>query len=219
MTSLLPHRFLFRAELGAPQINGLPRRRQARILELPDECRLPDLGPLDADPAFYTLRAAWNAHGLGFELSVQGKRRPPQGDVANPQAADGLQVWLDTRSTQNVHRATRFCHSFCFLPGTGKSEPAAGAAVPVPRAREDAPLCDPENLLVQSEVTRAGYRLEAWIPSDVLHGFDPEAQPRLGFHYVVRDFELGVHGLSAGPDFPYESDPSLWGVLALRTGG
>jgi hypothetical protein len=215
MTSVLPHRFFFRCEFSVPKVAGLPRRKGSRILELPDACVLPNLGPLDADPPFYTLRAAWNPRGLGFELDVRGKHRLPKGDIANPTAADGLQVWIDTRSTQNVHRATRFCHTFCFLPGSGKREPAAGVQLPVARAREDAPLCDPDNLLVAADVAKDGYRLEAWIPGDVLHGFDPESQPRLGFHFVVRDFELGIHGLSAGADFPYESDPSLWSVLKL----
>jgi hypothetical protein len=215
MTSVLPHRFLFRCEFSVPRIAGLPRRRGSRILELPDVCVLPNLGPLDADPPYYALRAAWNSRGLGFELDVRGKQRPPKGDIANPTAADGLQVWIDTRSTQNVHRATRFCHTFCFLPGSGKHEPASGVQLPVARARDDSPLCDPENLLVASEVAKDGYRVEAWIPGEVLHGFDPESQPRLGFHYGVRDFELGIHGLGAGADFPYESDPSLWSVLML----
>ena len=215
MTSVVPHRFLFRCEFSVPRINALPRRKGARILELPDTCVLPDLGTLDADPPFYSLRTAWNSHGIGFELDVRGKRRLPKGDAGNPTASDGLQVWIDTRSTQNVHRATRYCHSFCLLPGSGKQDPPAGVPLPVARAREDAPLCDPESLLVSSDVAKDGYRLEAWIPADVLHGFDPDAQPRLGFHYVVRDFELGIQGLSVGGDFPYESDPSLWSVLKL----
>lgn len=215
MTTLLPHRFLFRCEFRAQRVDGIPRRKGKRILKLTDGCLLPDWGALDAEQAYYSLRCAWNPHGLGFELAVAGKTRHPTGDPGKPTAADGLQVWIDTRGTQNVHRATRFCHSFCFLPGTGKPEPAAGVPLPVARAREDAPLCDPESLLVASEVSGNGYRLEAWIPADVLHGFDPQAQPRLGFCYVVRDFELGVQGLSVGPDFPYESDPSLWSVLKL----
>lgn len=213
--SVVPHRFLFRAEFSAPRVDGLPRRKGGRILELPESCTLADLGALDEDPPFYTLRAAWNPHGLGFQLDVRGKQRLPKGDVANPTAADGIQLWVDTRSTQNVHRATRFCHAFCFLPGSGKQDPPVGVQVPVARAREDAPRCDPESLLVAADVARDGYRLEAWLPADVLHGFDPDSQPRLGFCFEVRDFELGVHGLTIGGDYPSQSDPSLWSVLRL----
>ena len=50
----------------------------------------------------------------------------------------------------------------------------------------------------------------------MLHGFDPEQNPRLGFFFVVRDMELGDHLLSGGPDFPYWEDPSLWSTLELR---
>ncbi len=49
----------------------------------------------------------------------------------------------------------------------------------------------------------------------VLHGFDPEQNPRLGFCYAVRDAELGEQVLSVGADFPYAEDPSLWSVLEL----
>jgi hypothetical protein len=57
--------------------------------------------------------------------------------------------------------------------------------------------------------------LEAWLPASVLNGFDPAAQPQLGFYYSVVDAELGLQALSVGDDFPYASDPSLWSVLLL----
>ncbi len=52
----------------------------------------------------------------------------------------------------------------------------------------------------------------------VLHGFDPDQNPRLGFYYAVRDAELGEQVLSVGSDFPYWEDPSLWAVLELVNG-
>lgn len=218
MTSVLPHRFLFRYEFAIPRVADVPRRKGGRLLDLDERCLIPDPGGLDDVPESFELRAAWNPHGLGFQLTVRGKRQPPRGDADKPLAADGLQVWIDTRGTQNVHRATRFCHSFCFLPGAGQGACAAGRQVPIPRARDDAPQCEPEDLLVLSEVTGTGYWLEAWLPAAVLHGFDPEAQSRLGFCYVVRDTELGTQGLPLGADYPYDSDPSLWGVLNLVSG-
>ena len=49
----------------------------------------------------------------------------------------------------------------------------------------------------------------------MLHGFDPEQNPRLGIYYAVRDTELGEQVLSVGSDFPYAEDPTLWSVLEL----
>ena len=59
------------------------------------------------------------------------------------------------------------------------------------------------------------YILEAFLSASVLHGYDPDQHPRLGFSFVVRDNELGEQYLSVGPEFPYWEDPSLWSVLEL----
>jgi hypothetical protein len=60
-----------------------------------------------------------------------------------------------------------------------------------------------------------GYRLEAWLPGDALTGFDPQANPLLGFYFYVRDAELGEQFLSVGHEFPFAHDPSLWSTLEL----
>jgi hypothetical protein len=217
MTAVLPPRFLFRFALSAPRADHLPGKSESRLLEFPEQSRLPDVASLDGAPGFAALRAAWNPGGLALSVEVRGKSAPPRCDPERPTTSDGLQVWIDTRCTQNVHRATRFCHYFCLLPtGGGKNGSVpVGVQLPVPRAREDAALCDPRDLRVVSEMRDNGYRLDAWLPASVLHGFDPESQPRLGFYYAVVDSELGTQVLSVGEDFPYSSDPSLWGVLEL----
>jgi hypothetical protein len=217
MTAVVPHRFLFRYEMSIPRIAGLPRQKGDRPLKLPESTRIADLGALEQSDSFADVRAAWNQHGIGFQVEVTGRGRRLRCDPDRPDASDGIQIWIDTRGTQNVHRATRFCHAFRAMPiGSGDDGRSPFAAqIPVARAREDAPLCETEDLLVGSEVTKSGYRLELWVPAGVLTGFDPAAQPRLGFHYCVRDTERGEQSLSVGADYPYESDPSLWSVLNL----
>jgi hypothetical protein len=134
-----------------------------------------------------------------------------------------LQIWIDTRNTQSIHRASRYCHYFCFLPSGGGSDGRAPFAcqLPVPRAREDAPLTTPESIRIHSETTRDGYRLEAWLTREQLHGFEPEdlgdsaSNPLLGFYYYARDAELGEQYLTVGREFPFSSDPSLWATLEL----
>jgi hypothetical protein len=127
-----------------------------------------------------------------------------------------MQLWIDTRCTQNVHRASRFCHYFCLLPaGGGDGGDAIGIQLPVPRAREDAPLCDPTEIQIASRARTDGYSLEAWLSASILNGYDPAAQPRLGISIAVLDLELGLQTLSVGEDFPYASDPSLWSILLL----
>ena len=62
-----------------------------------------------------------------------------------------------------------------------------------------------------------GYRVELWLDAADLHGFDPEANPRLGFYYLVRDRELGEQFLSVEHDFPFAFDPSVWSTIELSS--
>jgi hypothetical protein len=204
MPALLPTPFLFRFLLPVPYRDGLPADLdEGATLPLPatlDEPRLAEI---------LQLRAAWNADGLAFCARVRGRTRPPQGTVVNPLAADGLQLWIDTRATQNVHRASRFCHHFCLLATGG------GVQLPIPRAREESPRARPGDLQVTVERHKHGYDLTAWIPEKALHGFDPDASPRLGFYARLRDSELGDRYLTVGPEFPFATDPSVWSTLEL----
>jgi hypothetical protein len=204
MPALLPTPFLFRFLLPVAYRDRLPA-------DLDETCTLPLPATLD-EPRLsevLQLRAAWNAEGLAFAARVRGKSKPPQGSMTNPLAAEGLQLWIDTRGTQNVHRASRFCHHFCLLASGGAVQ------VPIPRAREESPLAKPDDLQVTVARHKQGYDLTAWIPETALHGFDPDASPRLGFFARLRDSELGDRHLTVGPEFPFATDPSVWCTLDL----
>jgi hypothetical protein len=89
------------------------------------------------------------------------------------------------------------------------------AQTKIHRALQDAPLCQPREVAFRSRHAKHGYLIEAFLPAAVLHGFDPEQNPRLGFYYAARDSELGEQVLTVGAEFPYWDDPSLWSVLEL----
>jgi hypothetical protein len=216
MPSLLPHRFLFRYSFPVMHEKQLPCAGK-KLLGLSDVHRLPDLGKLDDRSSFGELRMAWNQQGLAVAALIRGKRQPLRCDSKGPDRSDGVQIWIDTRNTQSIHRASRFCHHFCLLPrgGEGEKEKPVAVQLPIARAKEAAPMGDPGDILLTVDVTRDGYLLEAWLPASVLHGYDPEAQSRLGFYYELRDAELGEQTLAVGPEFPYAADPSLWGTLEL----
>ena len=216
MSSTVPHRFLFRYSFPVRYIERLPRKGR-KLLNLPEACLLPDLGELDGVVPFGELRLAWNARGLGVSVRVHRKRHPPAGRLKEPTAADGLQLWIDTRNTQSIHRAGRFCHHFCILPrcSDSKSDKSVALQLPIARARDDAPLADSKQMETSVELLADGYRLEVWLPADVLNGYDPQASPRIGFYYLLRDSELGDQFLSVGHEFPFAHDPSLWCTLEL----
>jgi hypothetical protein len=215
MTGVLPPAFFFRFAIPVIHQTELPRTRGG-LLQLPGTCRLPQVNLAEEVPRFGDLRMAWNNQGLGVSVEVRGKKMPVSSLADQPLASDGLQLWIDTRNTQSIHRATRYCHHFCFLPVENEkpSRPLA-MELPIARAREERKLALPEDMQIQSKILSDGYRLEAWLPAKVLLGYDPEANPQLGFYYLLQDAELGREFLTVGEEFPFEQDPSLWSTLEL----
>lgn len=216
MNQVVPSRFLFRWSFVAARIDSLPRSN-GRLLDLPVETLLPDLWELDGQRPFAQIKLAWNDEGIAIGLAVSGRTRKPTCQLADVFNSDGIRLWFDTRSTQTVHRATKFCQHLMILPtgaGPKKNSPIVRSAA-IPRAREDAILASTESIRAQSEVSDTGYWIDAWIPAQVLLGFDPPTNPRIGFHYALHDSELGKQTLAVGDEFPYESDPSLWQTVEL----
>ena len=58
-------------------------------------------------------------------------------------------------------------------------------------------------------------RLSAFLPAVALTGFSPVDNPKLGFTYWLFDRERGEQTFSVGTEFPFPSDPSLWGTLEM----
>ncbi|HEY1599176.1 MAG TPA: sugar-binding protein [Pirellulales bacterium] len=211
---LLPPRFLFR--FSAPCHHHEPLWSAAGA-QLGPQHRLPSIADLDDSPTFAEVRAGWSAAGLAFFVQVSGKRRPPWCRESRPDESDGLRIWIDTRDTHNIHRASRFCHQFIFMPsGSGRNlADPYGELYFINRARENPKAIRPEALKSRSEKRVDGYLLEAFIPAATLTGWDPAEHPKLGFNYAVIDQELGEQSFSCGREFPYRDDPSVWGTLEL----
>lgn len=224
MTEVVPYPFLFRFSFPVRRLDGLPKRGK-RLLDLPSDFILPDLSELRVQRPIGELRLAWNDDGFGISVVVRGKRFPPQAEERAATMADGIQVWIDTRNTQTIHRASRYCHHFCFAPNGGgrDGEQPFGVQLPIAQAREMTPLAAKGSLLINAELLADGYRLEAWLRSNQLQGFDPAADreagtpTRLGFFYEIRDSELGSQTLTIDASFPFAYDPSLWSTLELVT--
>jgi hypothetical protein len=216
MTSspLLPTRFLFRFATSCLYSAKLDKTAPA---ELGVEHRLPSLAELDGERAFADVRAAWSEAGLAFSVRVEGKKHPSWCRESKLEDSDGVQLWIDTRDTRNIHRASRFCHRFIFLPqGATRnvSQPVADQLL-VDRARENANPIRPGQLRVASSALKGGYVMSMFLPAAALTGFNPADHPQLGFTYSIFDRELGQQHFSVGPEFPFASDPSLWGTLEL----
>lgn len=214
---LIPQAFWFRTALACPRLDGLPRGK-GRPLNLPAECALPDLGALQGREPLAEVRVAWNPAGLGVAFEVTGKARPIEADPYAIGGRDEVELWIDTRDTRDVHRATRFCHRFsATFPGPKKG-PTLNvdlAQTRIHRAQADAPLAKLGQVLTWAEPIKGGYRLELFFTAEALHGFDPDTNRRLGFYYRVADPERGDQFLGVGREFPVTDDPSLWATLIL----
>ncbi len=218
MNSVVPPSLLFRYALPVRQLKSLPPPAKARrIPSLTERYSLPDIASLNGSVRFGDVRVAWNPKGLAIAVVVAGRSAPLACNPDAPTESDGLQIWLDTRNTQTIHRATRFCHQFCLLPAreTGPAEQPWAGQVEIARAREQV-LCSNDDIRIASVARADGYALQAWLPAAVLTGFEPGTSPQLGFYYHLKDSELGDQFLSVGDDFPFASDPSLWATLDLQ---
>ncbi len=187
------------------------------MLDLPESCLLPDLGELESRPSWAKVRVGYNAAGLGISFEVLGKAGPISPGPERSSGVDGAQVWIDTRDTRNVHRATRFCHRFSasLVPGEGRSLGVDVSQKPIARAVADAPMTKPGLVQSRAERTLSGWRLELFFPAEALNGFDPETSRRIGFYYQVTDPDRGDQFLGVGREFPVGEDPSLWATLVL----
>jgi hypothetical protein len=215
---LLPKRFLFR--FSAPCVHR-KKLWTPKGAGLDAKCRLVSFAELEGLPTWADVRAAWSEEGLAFAVRVRGKTQAPWCRQSRPEDSDGVHVWIDTREVHNVHRATRFCHWFLFMPTGGgpRLDRPVAQWLPINRAREHPQAIRDGSVRVQSAVRTDGYQLGAFLSANALTGFDPAEHPRLGFTYAVVDRELGEQTFAAGAPMPYREDPSLWATLELVRGG
>jgi len=187
------------------------------LLDLSSEFTIANLCGLDGQKEFADLRICWNAQGLGFQATITGKKQPPEGDNTRPRSSDGITIWIDTRDSRSSHRATRYCHQFHFLvSGAGPDrEDSCFVQSKIHRALQDAPFCNPSEIMFRCTNEPSGYFMEAFLPSQALAGYDSEECPRLGVCIQVHDRELGDQIYDSTLDFPFSEDPSLWSQLIL----
>lgn len=217
--TLIAPRFLFRFAVPVARYDpiwkagGVELGQSYRLLNLAEL----DNGTGDQERSFADVRMAWAPQGLLLNVSVDGKQQAPWCRDSRLADSDGLQVWVDTRAVLNIHRASRYCHRYVFLPagaGRGNAEPVADQLL-INRARENARPVRPRELQVASKATKSGYWLAAFMPAAALGGYDPLQHRQLGFTYAISDRELGMQTFATGPAFPFDENPTCWSVVQL----
>jgi hypothetical protein len=219
-SALVPQAFWFRLAFPFPRVDGIPRAGgTGRWLDLPDSCRVAPTVALEGREPWSDVRVAWNPVGLAIQVEVTGKVSPIHHDPFLADASDGVQLWVDTRDTRDIHRASRFCHRFSAVLVPDRAKKTVSVQFeqkPIHRALADAPLAKSGSMQARAEATRKGWRLELFLAAEALNGFDPDTNRRLGFAYQVTDPDRGDEFLTVGRDFPIGEDPSLWATLELQ---
>jgi len=160
---------------------------------------------------------AWDSGGIGFVINVTGKQTLPWCRDSRLEDSDGFHLWLDTRCSPGIHRATQFCHWFLFMPsggGHGKDQPIA-ELMPINRARQNPKSPPNGSIQVYAKPHQGGYRLSGRIAAAAMTGFDSSQYPRFSLYYAVIDRELGWQTLTLSQEYPVVEDPSLWAEAVL----
>jgi hypothetical protein len=216
---LLPQTFWFRIAANCPRVEDFPRLDNPwALLDLPASCALPELAQLDGRKSWAEVRVGWNARGLGIAIRADGVA-DLQLQPDRPEGFANAHLWVDTRDSRNVSRATRFCTRFgahLSVRGAKKQLTVEVGRRPIARATAEPPVFPDGLINSRSELSRAKWMLELFLPAQVLHGFDPETNRRLGFAYQIADHVREDQFLGVGRDFPLGENPSLWSTLELR---
>ncbi len=215
MTQLFDPALLFRMQLR-PVRTAL--KFGAVNWRLPDEAELPGFGSsISGQDSFARLRVAISDTALFVSAYVTGKQKALWCRDTMLEDSDGLHLWIDTRNSRDVHRATRFCQRLVFAPmGRGaKYAQACAGWVPINRAKENSKPPGEKQLSVQSVVAKNGYEIHAAVAWNGLTGFDRNDFPVIGFYAAVIDRELGWQSLGLAPPYPVAEDPSIWLELNL----
>jgi hypothetical protein len=208
---------LFRFEVPIHRCRR-PPRIDGNLDDWDDRCRLPPLGLIDGAKDWGDVYLAWDEGGLYVACRVTGKNHPLRCDPKRFWKGDNLRLMTDMRDTRNIHRASRFCQHFYFLPTGGGPDghQAVAGAAKIHRATQHAPLAPPGTIPVAAVVTATGYTLEAHLPAGCLSGFDPPDNPRIGICTMLEDTDHGQQYLTVGDEMPWWVDPSLWATGVLQ---
>jgi len=171
---------------------------------------LPDTSELLGEERFAEVALLWNEQAILAEIRVE----KPLEQCFYPRFSDGdsVEFFIDTRDLKKAGFLTRFCHHFVFLPqevGGIKAQEITHF-----RTEDTHPLCEADELLVETDVQRSSFTMMITIPASCLHGYDPLSFDRLGFTYRInRKSGIPQHFSTSSSYYFIEQHPSLWASL------
>ena len=137
IVSQVPKNLLFQYRITCKKFDGKPKSK----FELSDAYQLPNFGTFENQVEFAKVRVGWSEEGLFVWAEIFGKEQSLWCRDTQLLESDGLQIWIDTRDTHNVHRASKFCHWFVLLPTGGgpRNESPMANMLKINRCKDDSP--------------------------------------------------------------------------------
>ena len=191
----------------SPRVDG-------KLGDWDDSQIMPPLGELSGGEQFARVLLAWNDRGLYFAVDV-AKNEPVVVNRQTPASADAVELFINTRAASTGHRATQFCYHLIILPrspGAGRGGPMIWQR-PLRRALQKSPPVDFDAIRLATDLRVDGYAIELAMPPDALRSLELTAGARLGMAVVVHDIQRGTECWGTSDDFPYDRDPSTWGLV------
>ena len=203
-------------DLGFPMLEfsgGVANPEDLRW-ELPEEFELPALSSISGGKRIAQARMAWSSRGLFFHAILKGAPGKEAASTSLSSRTSLLTLYIDTRWSPGVHRATSFCHRFDFiLNRPTKATPVArghGELSPIQRARSAPTAIHPNDISVATFFQPEGYAIRAYLNGTTLTGYAPEEFQEIGVFYTINDSVFGNQIMARTLQSPYFEDPSVW---------
>ncbi len=205
-------------DLGFPIRSFAKRIPNPERLEwqLNDEHAIPALNSLSGGHGFAKTYFAWTGTGFFFQTSLKTPPgKSPVSETSKPSArTTHMSLYLDTRWSPGVHRATSYCHRFDFIinrPSRSEPiQPGHGELNPIQRARAAPAEVHPSQISVGAFFQSDGYEIRAFLKGETLTGYAPDEYQEIGVFFTINDPHLGNQVLARTLQSPYFEDPSLW---------
>jgi hypothetical protein len=188
--------------------------------KLRDEHAIPEFGSLSGGKRFADAFIAWNEDGVFFQTRVKVSDAKTSAAVSGSPAGNAASktvhcsLYVDTRWSPGVHRATQFCHRFDFiLNRPTQSQPEIrghGELAPIQRARAAPADIHPTDISVGAYFLSDGYEIRAFLRGDALTGYSPFEFPDVGIFYTINDTLVGSQIIARTLQSPFFEDPSVW---------
>lgn len=186
--------------------------RDPTAWSLSESHRLVGFNRLSHSERQHETRMGWNESGLYLWIEIP---RASKRDPVAVRSEVSLQFLIDTRCSPDIHRGTQFCHDFTYRlrwPSDETTEHARMSAIltAVSRAKEAPRVAMQSDLWGWLTMQPKVMRIQVYIDSQTLTGYEPTEFDACGMNYVVLDSQFRRFSMARLSHTIPLDDPSLW---------